>query len=141
MFFESNSSGDFNNSLEGAIESNLILWGLSKETIKVLVEEPEIVDYLAKKRYLPSFPVDYEPLSLEVRLDDATYYYQECGKLPYIRPSSSDYNPAFSEYLVDGEILVFKVGRELVIDRSANLTAKNFNWAQFWPSYQLPRQL
>ncbi|MGF1487769.1 MAG: hypothetical protein ACFBSE_11825 [Prochloraceae cyanobacterium] len=123
------------------IESKLKLWGLSKETIKVLAEEPEIVDYLASKRYLPPFPEDYEAQIFEVRFDDLTYYYQEKGQPPYIRASSSDYTPAFTEYLIDEEILVFQVGSELVIDRSRNLNRDNFKIDNLWPKYKLSSKI
>lgn len=114
------------------------IWGFCKETIKVLENEPEMVEYLASKRHLPPFPKGYKPLSFEVRFEDGGFYYHERGKLPYIRKSEEGYKPAFTEYLIDDEILVFKVGSDVIIDRSENLTAKDFDG--IWPEYKLPFQ-
>ncbi len=139
MLFDNDKNSDWLDNKK-TIESNLKLWGLNEKTIEVLSDKPEIVEYISSKRYLSPLPKGYQPTILEIRFDDLTYYYQEKGKLPYIRQSSSDYTPEFSEYLVDDEeCVVFKVGSQLVIDRSANLEAQDFQG--LWPEYEISNQL
>lgn len=100
-----------------AILPNPSIWGLSPQAIALLSREPDILTGLAEDRLLPPLPPGYVPRLIEVLFDDLPYIRSESGVVTYLRQCRTDYKPAFVEYRFDGEIALFQVGSELVINR------------------------
>ena len=104
-----------------AQELKLLNWGLSAKTVTILVQEPEIVEDLAKIRKLPPLRADFNPKIFEIKFDDVTYIWCERDKPSYYHPCSEKFKPTFSEYRMDGETVLFHVDGEVVVERTANL--------------------
>ncbi len=99
------------------VQTVLQAWSLSERSIAVLSKEPEIVEELAIARSLPQLPPSYTPAIIEVSFDDVPYMRAENGILTYLRPCDSGYQPPFVEYRFDGEIALFHIGPEYVVNR------------------------
>jgi hypothetical protein len=99
------------------VESVLQAWALSERSIAVLSKEPEIVAELATARALPPLPPSYIPAIIEVSFDDIPYMRAENGILTYLRQCDPGYQPPFVEYRFDGEIALFHIGPEYVVNR------------------------
>ena len=111
-------------------------WGLSEQAVAILLKEPEIVEDLKRLRQLPPLEKKDEFKVFEIKFDDVTYIRHERGKVSYCHPCSEDFEPTFSEYRLDGETILFHVGGEVVVDRTANL-----NLEQILKSLQLNREV
>ena len=101
--------------------TQLTSWGLSPKAVAILLKEPEIVEDLKKIRKLPPLEKKDEFKVVEIRFDDVTYIRHERGKGAYYHPCSADFEPTFSEYKLDEETILFHVGGEVVVDRTAHL--------------------
>lgn len=102
-------------------ELQVFSWGLSERAVSILLKEPEILEDLKKIRELPPLPSSFKAKVLQILFDDVTHIYHEVGKGDYYHPCSPDFEPTFSEYRLDEETILFHVGGEIVIDRTANL--------------------
>lgn len=103
------------------IQALLQEWNLSEAAIAVLAKEPEIVTELIRARHLPLLPPGYVPTVVELLFDDIPYVRSEKGQLVYLRYCEPDYQPPFVEYRFDGEMAVFQVGGEYVVDRTEGM--------------------
>lgn len=99
------------------VQAILQEWSLSEDSIVVLLKEPEIVADLVIARSLPQLPPGYIPSIIEVLFDDVPYIRAENGVLTYVRECVPGYQPPFIEYRFDGEVAVFQVGQEYVVNR------------------------
>ncbi|WP_121969213.1 hypothetical protein [Leptolyngbya sp. BC1307] len=93
------------------------LWGLSKQAIKALNNEPTILQSLAADRLLPPLPPGYVPKVIEVLFDDVPYIRTEDGVVTRLRECLEDYQPSFIEYRFDDEVALFQIGGEIIINR------------------------
>jgi type IV secretory pathway TraG/TraD family ATPase VirD4 len=96
---------------------NIEEWELSPQAAAFLSREPEILASLAHDRLLPPLPPGYVPTTIEVLFDDIPYFSSEGGIITYLRDCCPDYEPVFVEYRFDGEIALFQVGGEYVVNR------------------------
>ncbi|MGF1498408.1 MAG: hypothetical protein ACFB8W_16530 [Elainellaceae cyanobacterium] len=96
---------------------NPVEWGLSAQTVLLLSKEPDILLDLAQARLLPPLPPGYVPNIVEVLFDDILYICSQQGIITYLRNCNPDYEPNFVEYRFDGEIALFQVGSECVVNR------------------------
>jgi hypothetical protein len=103
------------------IQALLQEWNLSEAAISVLAKEPEIVTELIRARHLPLLPPGYVPTVVELLFDDIPYVRSEKGQLVYLRYCEPDYQPPFVEYRFDGEMAVFQVGGEYVVNRAEGM--------------------
>ena len=101
--------------------TQLTSWGLSPKAVAILLKEPEMVEDLKKIRKLPPLEQKDEFKVVEIRFDDVTYIRYERGKGVYYQPCSANFEPTFSEYKLDEETILFHVGGEVVVDRTAHL--------------------
>jgi hypothetical protein len=92
-------------------------WGLSPAAVLLLSKEPEILADLVKERSLPPLPPGYVPRLVEVLFDDLPYIRWQDGSLTYVRDCRQDYQPMFVEYRFDGEMAVFQIQGEYVVNR------------------------
>jgi hypothetical protein len=92
-------------------------WGLSPTAVLLLSKETEILADLAQERSLPPLPPGYVPRLIEVLFDDLPYIRWQDGSLIYVRDCRQDYQPMFLEYRFDGEVAVFQVQGEYVVNR------------------------
>jgi hypothetical protein len=92
-------------------------WGLSAAAVLLLSQEPEIVADLVRDRSLPPLPPGYVPRLVEVLFDDLPYIRWQDGSLIYVRDCRQDYQPMFVEYRFDGEMAVFQIQGEYVVNR------------------------
>jgi hypothetical protein len=99
------------------VQAILQKWALCANSIAVLSKEPEIVADLVIARSLPQLPPAYVPNIIEVLFDDVPYMRAENGTLTYVRQCDPGYQPPFVEYRFDGEIALFQVGQEYVVNR------------------------
>jgi hypothetical protein len=103
------------------IPALLKAWKLSDVAIARLAPEREIVADLVMARQQPPLPPGYVPTVIEVLFDDIPYIRSEHGRVVYIRPCRLDYQPPFVEYRFDGEMAVFQVGGEYVVNRAERI--------------------
>ena len=103
------------------IPALLKAWKLSDVAIARLAPELEIVADLAMARHQPPLPPGYVPTVIEVLFDDIPYIRSEHGRIVYIRPCRLDYQPPFVEYRFDGEMAVFQVSGEYVVNRAEKI--------------------
>ena len=103
------------------IPALLKAWKLSDAAIACLVPEREIVVDLVRARHQLPLPPGYVPTVIEVLFDDIPYIRSEHGRVVYIRPCRLDYQPPFVEYRFDGEMAVFQVGGEYVVNRAERI--------------------
>ncbi|MCU0548442.1 MAG: hypothetical protein MUC48_03755 [Leptolyngbya sp. Prado105] len=103
------------------IQALLQEWELSEAAIAVLAKEPEIVVELIRARHLPLLPPGYVPTVVELLFDDIPYVRSEKGQLVYLRYCEPDYQPPFVEYRFDGEMAVFQVNGEYVVNRAEGM--------------------
>ncbi|MGG6269003.1 hypothetical protein ACQ4M3_30725 [Leptolyngbya sp. AN03gr2] len=99
------------------IQALLQEWELSEAAISVLAKESEIVAELIRARHLPLLPPGYVPTVVELLFDDIPYVRSEKGQVVYLRHCEPDYQPPFVEYRFDGQMAVFQVGGECVVNR------------------------
>lgn len=112
-------------------------WNISSEAIASLSLRPNLVRHLAEVRSLPAFPADYQPQCHELLYEDLVYIRIVSGATPYLRSCLSDYHPAFWEVDLDGQLGIFVMGNEVIVDRTVNLDpqvvkARLFNLMDFF---------
>jgi hypothetical protein len=98
---------------------DLQIWGLSPQAQTLLSEEPELLQAIADARSKRPLPLNYIPVTIEVFFEDVLYLKAVEGVLVQVRECLPDYQPRFLEYRFDGEMALFQIGEETVVNRIA----------------------
>lgn len=93
-------------------------WNLSQSAIALLKREPEIAADVIIERQKPPFPAGYQPQVIEILYDDMVYVRSEQGRIRYVRDCPRNYIPPFMEIRFDGQMAVFIIQGEMVVDRT-----------------------
>jgi hypothetical protein len=101
-------------------------WNISNEAISSLSLRPNLVRHLEEVRSQPPFPIGYQPQCHELLYEDLVYVRIAVGSTPYLRSSLNDYRPAFWEVALDGQLGIFVMGNEVIVDRTVNLDPQVF---------------
>ena len=98
-------------------------WQLSRTARMTLEREPEIAADLAIERQKPPFPAGYQPELIEILYDDVVYVRSERGQITYLRDCARNYIPPFMEIRFDGQMAMFVIQGEMVVDRTEQMAA------------------
>jgi hypothetical protein len=98
---------------------DLQTWGLSPQAQALLSEELELLQAVADARNKPPLPLNYIPVTIEIFFEDVLYLKAVEGVLLLARDCLPDYQPRFLEYRFDGEMALFQIGKETVVNRIA----------------------
>lgn len=94
-------------------------WKISENAADILTPRPELVERLAEAKSLPpiSTILGISPQTVEYLMDDLPYICMEAGKLKYYRDWSEGFDPLFWEIDINGEVAVFVINGEYIINR------------------------
>lgn len=99
------------------IKQLLSQWQLQENTIDILSNFPDVVDSLVADRFLPPFPDDYSPQTIEILLDDVCYIQIIEGRLSSLKNFPNDSNCNWLEYRFDGECALFICHGDEIVNR------------------------
>lgn len=103
------------------INSQAQNWQLSEAAISFFEDRPEMLEHIAKAKVQPPFAAEYTPSLIEVLFNDIVYIRYENDTITAIRKSKEGFVPEFWEVCFDEETALFVIGKEVVIDRAAEM--------------------
>ena len=95
-------------------------WGLSKSVVALLCHNTELISRLDRLRRQRGFPSQYRPKKIEVFYDDACWIKSVDRRVTYHDLPISKSTPITIEVRFDGEIAMFSINSETIVDRTNN---------------------
>ncbi len=89
----------------------------SAHAIALLDREPEILQYLIEVQDKGSFPKEYQPRRIDYLFDDILFASFVNGVNRLNSDCPSGYQPQFMEIRFDGELALFTIQGEVILDR------------------------
>ncbi len=99
---------------------NIRSWGLSKSVIGLLSRDPDLVSRLDRVRQCRLFSPKYQPNTIEVFYDDTCWIKSVDGRIIYHKILIKKFIPTVIEVRFDGEIAMFSIDSEMIVDRTVN---------------------
>jgi hypothetical protein len=93
-------------------------WGLSKSVVALLRQDPDLLSRLNLARHQRAFSPKYRPTAIEIFHDDRCLIRSIEGQIIYSQVLPEKSIPTLVEVRFDGEIAMFLVNYELVVDRT-----------------------
>ena len=95
-------------------------WGVSKSVLALLCRDPELVSHLDLVRHKRLFSPKYRPTTIEVFYDDTCWIKSVNGQIIYREIPIEKSIPTQIEVRFDGEIAMFSIDSEMIVDRTVN---------------------
>jgi len=95
-------------------------WGLSKSVVALLRHDPELISRLDRVRHQRLFSPQYRPKTIEVFYDDTCWIKSVDGRIVYSEIPSDKSMPTSIEVRFDGEIAMFSIDSETIVDRTTS---------------------
>lgn len=95
-------------------------WGLSKSVVALVRYDPELISRLDRVRHQRVFSPQYRPKTIEVFYDDICWIKSVDGRIIYHDMSTQKTVPMAIEVRFDGEIAMFSINSETLVDRTNN---------------------
>jgi|GEM_PF-3512588 len=95
-------------------------WRLSKSVVALLRHDAELISRLDRVRHQRLFPPQYRPKTIEVFYDDTCWIKSVDGRIIYSEIPSGKSIPTTIEVRFDGEIAMFSIDSETIVDRTTS---------------------